>query len=154
MSIFYCPGCGNATVYGMIEISSDYFEKQKNITKTVKERILEGGIPLEEQKLCIICKEAKKRRDFKKLENRQESVIYCINCFDLKIDGIWQKFTFLQKENLRLAFLKDILFLNGEAINECPRCVEINTFVRERTENVYDDSYKPFERRQNEAELE
>ena len=143
--VYYCPRCGNATVYGMIEIFGDSFEKQEKITKTVKEIILEGRVPLEEQKLCIICEEAEKRRDFKKLEKGQESIIYCINCFDLRINGIWQKFTFLQKENLRLAFLKGILFLDGEAIDECSRCVEINAFVRERKENVLNESYKPFD---------
>lgn len=151
MSVYYCPGCGNATICGKIEIFGDSFEKQEKITKIIKKRILEGRVPLEEQKLCFICEEAEKRRDFKKLENGQESIIYCINCFDLRIDGIWQKFTFFQKENLRSVFLKGLLFLEGDAIDECPHCVEISIFVRERMINFCNDSYKPFERRQNET---
>ena len=153
--VYYCPRCGNTIVYGIIEIFGSSFEEHEKVTKTVKGKINKGEISLDEQKICFFCEEMERRRDSKKLEKGKQNLIYyCKNCFDWRINDVWQGFTFQQKENLRLAFLENILFLDGEAIDECPRCVEINAFVRERTKNVYDDSYKPFERRQNEAELD
>ena len=140
-SIYYCPNCGNATVLGVIEIFGQSFEAQERITKTVKEKIDNGGISPDEQKLCFICEEAEKRRYSKKLEKGQQNLIYCMNCFDWRISDVWQKFTFPQKESLRLLFLKRDLYLNADSVDECPRCVEINAFARERTANVCNDSY-------------
>ena len=75
----------------------------------------------------------------------------CVECFDLQINGIWQRFTCKQREDLRRAFLIGSLYVSGEAIRECPSCVGINAFARERMENVCNDSYKPFDGRKHEA---
>jgi len=115
--------------------------------------IKEGQIKKDEQKFCFICEEAKRKNSPKELPSTTPLVNSCVECFDLQINGIWQRFTYEQKENLRKAFLIGSMYVNGEAIKECPSCVGINYFVRERTENVYKDSFKPFERRKNEAEF-
>ena len=42
MSVYYCPGCGNTTVCGSIEIFGQSFEEQEKITKIVKEKLIRG----------------------------------------------------------------------------------------------------------------
>lgn len=87
----------------------------------------------------------------KKIISRSSILVVnsCVECFDLQIDGIWQRFTHEQRGNLRKAFLSGSLYFNGEAISDCRSCVEIKAFMRERTENVYNDSFKPLYERSN-----
>lgn len=125
-TIYYCPGCGNVTVCGVIEIFGSSFEEQEKITATVKRMISDVKIPLEEQKLCFICEERIKRNSKKKIISgiSGTSVVNsCVGCFDLQINGVWQRFTHKQKENLRKAFLSGSLYFDGEAISDCPSCV-------------------------------
>ena len=148
MSIYYCPRCGNATAYGVLGVS--FKVTRLLILKMIKE----NQIKKDEQKLCFICEEIEKIKNSpKELYFTTPLVNSCVECFDLQINGIWQRFTCKQKENLRKAFLIGSMYINGEAIKECPSCVGINYFVRERTENVYKDSFKPFDGRKNEAEF-
>jgi len=147
MSVYYCPNCGNCTQYGALAV---FFKKTRLL---ILKMIKEGQIKKDEQKFCFICEEAKRKNSPKELPSTTPLVNSCVECFDLQINGIWQRFTYEQKENLRKAFLIGSMYVNGEAIKECPSCVGINYFVRERTENVYKDSFKPFERRKNEAEF-
>lgn len=146
MSVYYCPSCGNVTVCGKIEIFGSSFEEQEKVTKSVKKKIEEGNISLEEQKLCFICEEAERRRSFfrEKIISGLSVVNSCVECFDLEINGVWQKFTHEQRGNLRKSFLNCSLYVNGEAVMECPSCVEIKAFVLLRTENVYNDSFNLF----------
>ena len=142
MSVYYCPNCGNCIQYG------EFFLFFKKTRLLILKMIKDGQIKQEEQRFCFICEEAKKRRNSKeKITTGPLVVNSCVECFDLQINGTWQRFISEQRESLRRAFLAGSLYVNGEAISECPSCVETNAFVRERTENVYNDSYKPFERR-------
>jgi len=109
--------------------------------------IKEGQIKKDEQKFCFICEEAKRKNSPKELPSTTSLVNSCVGCFDLQINGIWQRFTYEQKENLRKAFLIGSMYINGEATRECPHCQMVNSFVRERMENLLNDNFKPFDGR-------
>ena len=132
MSVYYCPKCGNTTIHGAIEIFGSSFEKHENVTRIVKKRIKEGKICLDEQKICFVCEEVERRRNFKeKIVSTLSSVVNsCVECFDLQINGVWQRFTYEQKENLRKAFLIGSLYINGESVKECLHCQIVNSFAR------------------------
>lgn len=148
MSIYYCPNCRNVTEYGEFR----FLSKQTRLL--ISKRIKDGQIKQDEQKLCLICEERIKRNFKEKIISGISGatvVNSCVECFDLQIKGVWQRFTHKQKENLRKVFLTGSLYINGEAIKECPFCLETKNFARERIENIYNDSYKTFYGRKNEA---
>ncbi len=139
--MYYCPRCGNCTQYG------ELFVFFKTTRLLVLKMIKEGKIKQNEQKLCFICEELEKLKSKKQAAIQEKSIVsYCFSCFDLQINGIWQMFTFEQKQNLS-KILRNNFYFNGGVPMECPSCVEINSFIKERRENVYNDSFKPFDGR-------
>lgn len=124
MSIYYCPGCGSFIVYGKLEVL--YKQTRLLTLKMIKE----GKIKADEQKFCFIC-EKRREQSKEKIVSSQSVVNSCVECFDLQIDGMWQGFTPEQRGNLRKAFLSGSLYFNGEAILECPSCIERKAFMRD-----------------------
>lgn len=133
MSIYYCPGCGNCTQYRELFV---FFKETRML---ILKMIRDGQIKKDEQKLCLICEDRIKRNYKNKIISvisRTSVISSCVECFDLQINGVWQRFTFEQRENLRGAFLTGSLYINGEAIRECPSCLKTKIFARERKENL------------------